>query len=59
MTPGDQLEEGKTTCESLPLPWRTPDGHLGVIYDSQPAEIDKNATTNRWKLFLFFLEKSA
>ncbi len=30
-----------------------PVGCVGVIYDSQPAKIHKNTTTNRWKLLLF------
>ncbi len=36
-----------------PLPLRTPIGRLGVIFDSQPAGIQKNTNANRWKLSLF------
>jgi hypothetical protein len=32
------------------LPRCTPIGCLGVIYDSQPVKLQKNTTTNRWKL---------
>jgi hypothetical protein len=32
---------------------RPPIGYLGAIYDSQLAGINKNTTTNRWKLLLF------
>ncbi len=38
---------------STPTPlWCTPIGRLGVIYDSKPAGIQKNTTTNRWKNWL-------
>ncbi len=33
-----------------PPPWHTPIGHLGVIYDSRPARMEKNTTRNRWML---------
>jgi hypothetical protein len=37
----------------VPSPCHTPFSHLDVIYDSQLAQIHKNTTTKRWKLFLF------
>ncbi len=36
-----------------PFPCCTPIGLLGVIYDSQPAGMHTNTTTNRWKLLRF------
>ncbi len=37
------------------FPRRTPIGHLGVMYDSQPAEIHKNTTINRWQALVFYI----
>jgi hypothetical protein len=37
-------------------PRHTPIGCLGVIYDSQPADIQKNTITNIWKLWHFDLK---
>jgi hypothetical protein len=44
-----------------PLPHRTPIGHLGVIYDSEPAEIHKLPQTGGSsyffisKFFIFYI----
>jgi hypothetical protein len=43
----DSLQEASLSC-------RTPIGRLGVIYDSQPAELYKSTITNRWKFLLFY-----
>ncbi len=37
-----------------PLPCCTPIGRLGIVSNSQLAEIHKNTATNSWKLLLFY-----
>jgi hypothetical protein len=53
MTPRRPIRSREDSLEE-PLPlWHTTIGLLGVIYDSQLAEILKNLTRNRWILLLF------